>query len=303
MPLALCLPHKLPTQLASNSYHELTPETAAKAFGRFLNVALRRRHHPHHELLVKFVPVKESFKTSEPIPVKLQIKNVGKLRIYMLLVLVAVGMVGCQNPPSTSSASPADAEVNHQGMPVKEESKGQDSVPWKQDWKVKLQELYRDCYDKAYRGEPFALQWFFCLESFVRYKDGVDPVKGNVIDRSSLSQSEIVQKVFRTFRERLVLQSQSPDAITRAAALERLRQLDGLLDADPSSLDANAQLYAIDLWKLLHKVGDQVFFNALKAMAESTRRAVIQHLDNEAKRREEDYSKKYPQTYGLVPRQ
>lgn len=58
------------------------PEVAADAFARFLKVTPRRRHHPHHELLVKFTPAKAKFKASEPIPVKLQIKNAGKNRVF-----------------------------------------------------------------------------------------------------------------------------------------------------------------------------------------------------------------------------
>lgn len=53
-------------------------ETATDAFSRYLGVKPRLRHHPHHELLVKFVPSKDKFKASEPLAVTLQIKNVGK---------------------------------------------------------------------------------------------------------------------------------------------------------------------------------------------------------------------------------
>ncbi len=59
-------------------YSNFPSETAATSFARHFNVKVVYRHHPHHEMLVSFVPEKEKYKTSSSVPVKLQIKNVGK---------------------------------------------------------------------------------------------------------------------------------------------------------------------------------------------------------------------------------
>ncbi len=80
-----CLPFNSGGQNGQNAkpklYDEIgaewVPKVAADAVAKHLGVKPLVRHHPHHELLVKFVPGKEGFKVGEPLPVKLTIKNVG----------------------------------------------------------------------------------------------------------------------------------------------------------------------------------------------------------------------------------
>lgn len=62
----------------SNLHVPVPGEEAAKAIGRFLDLPVRMRRHPGHQMLVEFIPTQEEFSMGEPIHVTLRIRNIGK---------------------------------------------------------------------------------------------------------------------------------------------------------------------------------------------------------------------------------
>jgi len=59
-------------------------EAAAEQVGRVLGAKLLLRHHPGHQLLVAWHPVKASYAPHQPVVLRMEIKNVGKVHVRFI---------------------------------------------------------------------------------------------------------------------------------------------------------------------------------------------------------------------------